>query len=83
MNLYHMHGSIFLSRYFLRDELNLVTKMVKWKDREGAVLDTTNYEAMQWYLDHVKHLLQNASYNIHALKLLHVDVPRDANFYDA
>ncbi|KAK7116146.1 myogenesis-regulating glycosidase-like isoform X2 [Littorina saxatilis] len=68
--------------YFLRDELNLVTKMVRWRDREGAVLDATNPEAVHWYLDRVKLLLQNSSYNINALKLLHIDVPRDANFYD-
>nr|KAG5708576.1 hypothetical protein BaRGS_032997 [Batillaria attramentaria] len=67
-------------QYFLRDELNLVTKMVQWRDREGAVLDTTNPEATQWYLGHVKQILAN--YNVHALKLLHIDVPRDANFYD-
>ena len=70
-------------RYFLRDELNLVTKMVQWREREGAVLDTTNRDAVRWYLDRVKLLLQNSSYNIKALKLLHVDVPRDTNFYDS
>lgn len=67
-------------KYFLRDELNLVTKMVRWQDREGAVLDTTNPGATQWYLSHIQKIL--ASYNVHALKLLHIDVPRDANYYD-
>ena len=69
--------------YFLRDELNLVTKMVRWNDQEGAVLDTTNSDAVRWYLDRIKLLLQNSSYNIKALKLLHIDVPRDINFYDS
>jgi hypothetical protein len=71
------------NRYFLRDELNLVTKMVQWRDREGAVLDTTNPDAVRWYLEHVQLLLHNASYNIHGLKLLHIDVPQDAKFFDA
>ncbi|XP_076444253.1 myogenesis-regulating glycosidase-like isoform X2 [Babylonia areolata] len=70
-------------QYFLRDELNLVTKMVRWQDREGAVLDTTNQEAVSWYLQHLNKLLNNSAYNIHSLKLLHIDVPRDANYYDS
>ncbi|KAL8577876.1 hypothetical protein ACOMHN_018681 [Nucella lapillus] len=69
-------------QYFLRDELNLVTKMVRWQDQEGAVLDTTNQDAVRWYLDHLSLLLNNASYNIRSLKLLHIDVPRDANYFD-
>ncbi|XP_025078516.1 myogenesis-regulating glycosidase-like isoform X3 [Pomacea canaliculata] len=69
------------NKYFLRDELNLVTKMVRWREREGAVLDTTHPNATRWYLDHLKKLLNE--YNVHALKLQHIDVPRDANFKDS
>ena len=68
--------------YFLRDRLNLATRLFRWREYNGAMLDTANSEAVQWFLSHLMLLVNSTSFNIKALKLLHVDVPRDARFFN-
>lgn len=66
--------------YFVRDRQYLVTRMVKWRGQEGAVLDVTNPEAERWFLDLIRGLIKQL--NIKALKLLTLSVPPDSKYFD-
>lgn len=66
--------------YFVRDRQNLVTRMIKWRGHEGAVLDVTNPEAEKWFLDHIRGLVKDLS--VKALKLLNLSVPPDSKYFD-
>ncbi|ESO92566.1 hypothetical protein LOTGIDRAFT_162474 [Lottia gigantea] len=67
-------------KYFVRDEMNLVSKLLNWDGHEGAVLDITNPNATQWYNNHLQLLLSEI--DIGAFKLLHVDIPTLITFQD-
>ncbi|RUS74142.1 hypothetical protein EGW08_018097 [Elysia chlorotica] len=67
-------------RYFVRDQDNLVTRLVLWRNQEGAVLDVTNPDAAEWFLGHVVRLVRQLK--VHALKLLHLNIPPDSSYHD-
>ncbi|CAG5119525.1 unnamed protein product [Candidula unifasciata] len=66
--------------YFIRDRQNLVTRMVKWRDHEGAVLDVSNSKALDWFVDHIRELIDHLG--VISLKLLTVTLPPDSRFLD-
>ncbi|XP_046556471.1 myogenesis-regulating glycosidase-like isoform X1 [Haliotis rubra] len=66
--------------YFLRDEMDIVTKMIKWRGKEGAVLDVTNPDAIQWFQGLLEKLVED--YNIAGFKLLHIEIPRLVTYMD-
>ena len=66
--------------FFVRDQQNLVTRLVLWRNQEGAVLDVTNPNAVEWFLSHVIRLV--GQLKVHALKLLHLNIPPDSSYHD-
>ncbi|GFN88622.1 alpha-glucosidase [Plakobranchus ocellatus] len=66
--------------FFVRDRQDLVTRMVQWRGKEGAVLDVTNPAAESWFLGHVMRL--QSQLQVQALKLLHLNIPPDSSYHD-
>ncbi|BFZ01705.1 hypothetical protein BsWGS_04744 [Bradybaena similaris] len=68
------------NNYFIRDRQNLVTRMVKWRDREGAVLDISNPKARDWFVDHIREVVNKLG--VKSLKLLNINLPPDSRLLD-
>ncbi|GFR90527.1 alpha-glucosidase [Elysia marginata] len=66
--------------FFVRDQQNLVTRLILWREREGAVLDVTNPDAAEWFLGHVRRL--KTQLNVKAFKMLHLNIPPDSSYHD-
>ena len=63
-------------QYFMKDNLDLVTKLVKWRGKEGAVLDVSNPHAIDWFLDLAANLRD--TYSIGAFRMYHLNLPSDS-----
>ncbi|XP_041366764.1 myogenesis-regulating glycosidase-like isoform X2 [Gigantopelta aegis] len=68
------------NNYFLQDSMGLVTKLISWRGKEGAILDVSNPDARRWFRSHLERL--KAEYDIKAFKLLHTVIPRIISYYD-
>ncbi|XP_029643591.1 myogenesis-regulating glycosidase [Octopus sinensis] len=72
-----------MSGYFIRDDLSDVTKLVKWQNKQMAIIDVSNPNASKWYLDKLLHLSTKPEFGgFRNLAIGQSYIPKNIRFYN-
>ncbi|GAB1606036.1 myogenesis-regulating glycosidase-like [Argonauta hians] len=73
-----------MSRYFIRDAVSDVTRLVKWHNKQMAIVDVSNPNASKWYLDKLLRLSTRPEFGgFRNLAIGQSYIPQNIRFFNA